>query len=139
MKNDMPTNGYIPRNNLLRLNQEETEKLKRLITSYLIEWVGSPWWLSGKEYSANVGDVGLIPGLGNPLEKELATHSNFLAWKIPWTEDPGRLHGVAIVRHDLKTKQQTLTTVESVIKKKKKSQQTKSNTRWLHRGILPNI
>ena len=37
MKNDMPTNGYIPRNNLLRLNQEETEKLKRLITSYLIE------------------------------------------------------------------------------------------------------
>ena len=30
-----------------------------------------------------------------PLEKETATHSSTLAWKIPWTEKPGRLHGVA--------------------------------------------
>ena len=31
------------------------------------------------------------------LEKEMATHSSFLAWRIPWTEEPGRLtvHGVA--------------------------------------------
>ena len=27
----------------------------------------------------------------NPPEKEMATHSNILAWKIPWTEDPGWL------------------------------------------------
>ena len=27
-----------------------------------------------------------------PLEKEMATHSSTLTWKIPWTEDPGRLH-----------------------------------------------
>ena len=27
----------------------------------------------------------------DPLEKEMATHSNILAWKIPWTEEPGRL------------------------------------------------
>ena len=27
-----------------------------------------------------------------PLEKEKATHSNILAWRIPWTEEPGRLH-----------------------------------------------
>ena len=27
----------------------------------------------------------------DPLEKEMATHSNTLAWKIPWMEDPGRL------------------------------------------------
>ena len=27
----------------------------------------------------------------NPLEKETATHSSILAWKIPWTEEPGRL------------------------------------------------
>ena len=26
----------------------------------------------------------------DPLEKEMATHSNILAWKIPWTEEPGR-------------------------------------------------
>ena len=32
------------------------------------------------------------------LEKEMATHSSILAWRIPWTEEPGRLlsvHGVA--------------------------------------------
>ena len=28
----------------------------------------------------------------DPLEKEMATHSNILAWEIPWTEEPGRLH-----------------------------------------------
>ena len=30
-------------------------------------------------------------GLGNPLEKEMTTHSSFLAWEIPWTEEPGGL------------------------------------------------
>ena len=30
-------------------------------------------------------------GQQNPLEKEMATHSSILAWKIPWTEAPGRL------------------------------------------------
>jgi len=34
-------------------------------------------------------------GREDPLEKEMATHSSILAWKIPWTEEPGRLvHGV---------------------------------------------
>ena len=30
-------------------------------------------------------------GWEDPLEKEMATHSNILAWKIPWTEEPGGL------------------------------------------------
>ena len=30
------------------------------------------------------------PGQEDPLEKEMATHSSALAWKIPWTEEPGR-------------------------------------------------
>ena len=30
-------------------------------------------------------------GREDPLEKEMATHSSTLAWKIPWTEEPGRL------------------------------------------------
>ena len=39
------------------------------------------------------------------LEKEMATHSRILAWRILWTEEPGRLQsGVARVRHDLATK-----------------------------------
>ena len=41
-------------------------------------------------------------GQEDPLEKEMATHSSILAWKIPWTEDPGRLQsmGSQRVRHD---------------------------------------
>ena len=39
------------------------------------------------------------------LEKEMATHSSILAWKIPWTEEPGRLQSVGLqrVRHDWAT------------------------------------
>ena len=32
-------------------------------------------------------------GLEDPLEKEMATHSSILAWRIPWTEDPGESQG----------------------------------------------
>ena len=33
-------------------------------------------------------------GWEDPLEKEMATHSSILAWKIPWTEEPGRLQSI---------------------------------------------
>ena len=33
----------------------------------------------------------MIPGSGNPLEEEMATHSSILTWEIPWTEEPGGL------------------------------------------------
>ena len=38
----------------------------------------------------------------DPMEKEMATHSGILAWRIPWTEEPGRLQfiGSQRVRHD---------------------------------------
>ena len=41
-------------------------------------------------------------GQEDPLEKETATHSSVLAWKIPWTEEPGGLQSVGLqrVRHD---------------------------------------
>ena len=41
-------------------------------------------------------------GRKDPLEKEMATHSSTLAWKILWTEDPGRLQSMGLqrVRHD---------------------------------------
>ena len=37
-----------------------------------------------------------VPSLGweDPLEKGMATHSSILAWRIPWTEEPGRLQSV---------------------------------------------
>ena len=52
--------------------------------------------------ACNVGDLGSIPGLEDPQEKEMATHSSTLAWKIPWMEEPGRLHfiGSQRVGHD---------------------------------------
>ena len=40
----------------------------------------------------NVGDPVSIPGLEDLLEKEMAAHSSILAWKIPWTKQPGRLN-----------------------------------------------
>ena len=41
-------------------------------------------------------------GQEDPLEKEMATHSSILAWRIPWTEEPGRLQtmGLQRVGHD---------------------------------------
>ena len=41
-------------------------------------------------------------GWEDPPEKEMATHSSTLAWKIPWTEEPGRLQptGLQRVRYD---------------------------------------
>ena len=42
------------------------------------------------------------PGWEDPLEKEMATHSSTLAWKIPWMEEPGRLQSMGSQRvgHD---------------------------------------
>ena len=41
-------------------------------------------------------------GWEDPLEKEMATHSSILAWKIPWSEEPGRLQSMGLqrVRHN---------------------------------------
>jgi len=33
-------------------------------------------------------------GWKDPLEKEMATHSSIFAWRIPWTEEPGRLFNI---------------------------------------------
>jgi len=45
----------------------------------------------GKESACNTGDLGLIPGLGRRVGKEMATHSGILPWGIPWTEEPSGL------------------------------------------------
>ena len=47
-------------------------------------------------------------GGNDSLEKETTTHSSFLAWEIPWTEEPGGLQsrGSQRVGHNLATKQQ---------------------------------
>ena len=41
-------------------------------------------------HACKAGGLGLIPVSEDPLEKEMATHSSILAWKIPWTEEAGQ-------------------------------------------------
>ena len=55
-----------------------------------------------KESTFSAGDLGSIPELGRSLEKEVASHSSILAWRIPWWEEPGRLQsmGSQRVRHN---------------------------------------
>ena len=56
----------------------------------------------GKKYACNAGDtgdMGSIPGdQEDPLEKEMATHSSILAWRLPWTEEPGGLQSMGSQR-----------------------------------------
>ena len=52
---------------------------------------GFPGGSEGKECARNAGDLGLILELGRSSGEGNATHSSILAWRIPWTEKPGRL------------------------------------------------
>ena len=54
----------------------------------------------GKESVYTAGDPGSIPGSGRPLEKEVATRSSILVWKILWAT----VHGVTRVGHYVATK-----------------------------------
>ena len=67
------------------------------MTESFCPWVRPPWWLIGKESLSQE----------DPLEKELATHSSIIAWKVPWTEEIGGLKSMGSQRvgHNLVTKQ----------------------------------
>ena len=54
--------------------------------------------LVGKESACSSGDAGSILGLEDPPEEGLATHSNILAWRILWTEEPGGLQSMGLQR-----------------------------------------
>ena len=58
---------------------------------------------NGEESACNAGDPGWIPFLGreDPLEKRMATHSSILAWRIPWTEEPGRRQSMGSQEFDM--------------------------------------
>ena len=42
----------------------------------------------------DIRDTGSVPGLGRSLEEGIATHCSILAWRIPWTEEPGGLQSL---------------------------------------------
>ena len=52
--------------------------------------------------AGDIRDMSSVPRLGRSLEKEMATHSSILAWRIPWTEEPGGLQSMGLQRvgHD---------------------------------------
>jgi len=56
-----------------------------------------------KNPPANTGEI-RVQSLGreDPLEEEMATHSSIIAWRIPWTDEPGRLQSMGSQRvgHD---------------------------------------
>ena len=51
-----------------------------------------------KNLSANAGDTVLIPGLGRSPGEGNGNHSSILAWRIPWTEEPGELQSMGLQR-----------------------------------------
>ena len=51
-----------------------------------------------KNLPASAGDAGLIPGMGKSPGEGNGTQSSILVWKIPWTEEPGRLHSLVSQR-----------------------------------------
>ena len=63
---------------------------------------GFPGGSVSKESACDVGDLGSVPGWEHPLEKERATQSSILAWRIPWPDNPGWIQsmGSQRVRHD---------------------------------------
>ena len=67
--------------------------------------MGFPGGASIKSPPTNAGDLrdlSLLLGQEDPLEESMATHSNILVWRVPWTEEPGGLQsmGSQRIRHD---------------------------------------
>ena len=74
-----------------------TEEPGRLHTPTFRDFPGGS---DGKDSACNVGDPGSIPELGRSPGEGMATHSIILAWRIPWTEEPGGYTGSQRVGHD---------------------------------------
>ena len=51
-----------------------------------------------KDPPTNARDTGLTLGHEDPLEEEMVTYSSILAWKIPWTEEPGGIQPIGSQR-----------------------------------------
>ena len=60
--------------------------------------MGFPSSSEVKASACNAGDWVRSLGQEGPLEKEMATHSSILAWRIPWMEDPGGLQSTVSQR-----------------------------------------
>ena len=65
----------------------------------ILPWLtGFPGGSAVKNAPAHAGGTGLSLVQEDLLEEEMATHSSILAWRIPWTEEPGRLQSIGSQR-----------------------------------------
>ena len=62
--------------------------------------MGLPWWLRKERICLQYRRPRFNPGLERSLEKEMATLSSILAWRIPWTEEPGGLQSMRLQESD---------------------------------------
>ena len=69
---------------------------ERLNDDRMLVWA-SQVALVGKNPPANAGDMRSL-GWEDPLEEAMATHSSVPAWRIPWTEEPGRLQSIGLYK-----------------------------------------
>ena len=62
--------------------------------------IGLPWWLRWEKIPPETQkrQIGSLSWQNN-LEKEMASHSSNLVWRIPWTEEPGRVQSMGLQRH----------------------------------------
>ena len=89
-----------------------------------------------KNPPANAGDardMGSTLGQEGPLEKEMATHSCILAWRITWTGEPGRLQSIESQRMDMT--EHTLAFSDTLSFLRSKRQKTKSKVWWKTRNF----
>ena len=82
--------------NFTKMLSLSVPQLLHLKKKLIIALAGPPSWLSGKESTCNAGDQGLIPGSGRSSGEGMATHNSILAWKIPQTEELGRLQSMGL-------------------------------------------
>ena len=88
----------------------ESVTILLLLYIFLFFWpqgmwdMGFPGGTVVKNPPAHAGDSGSTPGSGNALEKDTATHSSILAWRIPWTEEPAGLQSTGTQKRHLATK-----------------------------------
>ena len=91
----------------MRSSQKKPKNKKvRVLSRWKPNWswpvilLGFPCSLVGKDCACSARDPGSIPGSGRSREKEMATHSSILAWRIPWTEEPGGLQSMELQESD---------------------------------------
>ena len=98
----LPDPGMEPESPALAGGFSTTNAIREDPTEVTLGLYSLPWWLSDKESACYAKGAVQSLGLEDPLEESTATHSSSLAWKTPWTEEPGGLQSMGLqrVRHD---------------------------------------